>query len=214
MPITPLALVLDGPRARFRGRYRLEADAAAGGARSMAGHDIAAQPWLLNDRQLARRYGRVEFAGSTFGQKAHEFRKFIDLPHRTGTALKLRLDIHAAETSDVRGSSKTAGDLTDPVSSPCRTLTKATFTTSAAEFSVAQGIYVETDSGWFSDRTACYLASGRPASFKTRALAADYPWTKGCSCFVLSTRPWKAWTKLCRTTMALSRGPRACRQTF
>jgi hypothetical protein len=34
---------------------------------------------------------------------------------------------------------------------------------SAAEFSVAQGIYVETNSGWFSDRTTRYLASGKPA---------------------------------------------------
>ena len=34
---------------------------------------------------------------------------------------------------------------------------------SGAEFSVAQGIYVETMSGWVSDRTACYLASGKPA---------------------------------------------------
>jgi hypothetical protein len=34
---------------------------------------------------------------------------------------------------------------------------------SAAEFSVAKGTYVETQSGWFSERTACYLASGRPA---------------------------------------------------
>ena len=34
---------------------------------------------------------------------------------------------------------------------------------SSAELSPAQGIYVDTRSGWFSDRTAAYLASGRPA---------------------------------------------------
>ena len=34
---------------------------------------------------------------------------------------------------------------------------------SGAEFSPAQGIYVETHSGWFSDRTVRYLACGRPA---------------------------------------------------
>ena len=34
---------------------------------------------------------------------------------------------------------------------------------SAAEFSVAQGVYVEAATGWFSDRTAAYLAAGRPA---------------------------------------------------
>ena len=34
---------------------------------------------------------------------------------------------------------------------------------SRAEFSVAKGGYVKSHSGWFSDRTACYLASGKPA---------------------------------------------------
>ena len=34
---------------------------------------------------------------------------------------------------------------------------------SAAEFSVAQGVYVDTRSGWFSDRTIRYLAAGKPA---------------------------------------------------
>jgi hypothetical protein len=33
---------------------------------------------------------------------------------------------------------------------------------SAAEFSVAQGVYAHAQSGWFSDRSATYLASGRP----------------------------------------------------
>ena len=34
---------------------------------------------------------------------------------------------------------------------------------SAAEFMVAKNLYVETNSGWISDRTLCYLASGKPA---------------------------------------------------
>jgi hypothetical protein len=33
---------------------------------------------------------------------------------------------------------------------------------SAAELMIAKNLYVETRSGWFSDRSACYLASGRP----------------------------------------------------
>jgi hypothetical protein len=35
-------------------------------------------------------------------------------------------------------------------------------TGSLAEFSCAKGGYVGTRSGWFSDRSACYLAAGRP----------------------------------------------------
>jgi len=50
-------------------------------------------------------------------------------------------------------------------------------TSSGGEFSVAKGIYVETASGWFSDRTVRYLAAGRPALVQdtgfTRELPAD-----------------------------------------
>src|SRR6266513_357236 len=33
---------------------------------------------------------------------------------------------------------------------------------SKAEFTVAKDQYVRLNSGWFSDRSACYLAAGRP----------------------------------------------------
>src|SRR5439155_26396669 len=42
---------------------------------------------------------------------------------------------------------------------------------SKAEFGVAKHTYVSTRSGWFSDRTECYLASSRPA------LVQDTGWT-------------------------------------
>ena len=42
---------------------------------------------------------------------------------------------------------------------------------SKAEFAVAKHTYVATRSGWFSDRTECYLAAGRPA------LVQDTGWT-------------------------------------
>ena len=46
---------------------------------------------------------------------------------------------------------------------------------SGAEFSVAQGIYVETNSGWFSDRTVRYLASGRPVAGPGHRLQREPP---------------------------------------
>ena len=42
---------------------------------------------------------------------------------------------------------------------------------SKAEFGVAKHTYVANRTGWFSDRTECYLASGRPA------LVQDTGWT-------------------------------------
>ena len=54
---------------------------------------------------------------------------------------------------------------------------------SAAEFSPAQGIYVETNSGWFSDRTVRYLASGKPALVQDTGWAAHLPSGDGLLAF-------------------------------
>ena len=50
---------------------------------------------------------------------------------------------------------------------------------SGAEFSVAQGIYVDTQSGWFSDRTVRYLASGKPAVVQDTGWSRNYPSGQG-----------------------------------
>ena len=54
---------------------------------------------------------------------------------------------------------------------------------SAAEFSPAQGIYVETNSGWFSDRTTRYLASGRPALVQETGFSGHIPTGEGLLSF-------------------------------
>ena len=54
---------------------------------------------------------------------------------------------------------------------------------SGAEFSVAQGIYVETASGWFSDRTVRYLASGKPALVQDTGFEAELPVGDGLLAF-------------------------------
>jgi hypothetical protein len=46
---------------------------------------------------------------------------------------------------------------------------------SGAEFSAAQGMYVATNSGWFSDRTVRYLASGKPALVQDTGFSSTYP---------------------------------------
>jgi len=49
---------------------------------------------------------------------------------------------------------------------------QALIAASAGEWSVAKNVYVATRSGWFSCRTACYLAAGRPA------VVQDTAWSK------------------------------------
>jgi hypothetical protein len=54
---------------------------------------------------------------------------------------------------------------------------------SYGEFSVAKHTYVLTNSGWFSDRTECYLASGRPAVVQDTGFSAHLPTGDGLFAF-------------------------------
>jgi hypothetical protein len=122
-------------------------------------------------------YGRVELNGEPQGLKHDEFRKLIELPHRVGSIeFEIALDIHPGDVADLealRAHGWRILDAPHAVRDPSsyRDYVQA----SAAEFSVAQGIYVSARSGWFSDRTACYLASGRPALIQDTGLGSEVP---------------------------------------
>ena len=110
-------------------------------------------------------YGAVEFEGEPQPLKHHEFRKLLELPERVfGVEFEVALDIHQEDAADLRSLRAHGWRVVDPrefVADPDSY--RDYIQRSAGEFSVAQGVYVRTRSGWFSDRTACYLASGRPA---------------------------------------------------
>ena len=54
---------------------------------------------------------------------------------------------------------------------------------SGAELSAAQGAYVASRCGWVSDRTAAYLASGRPALVQDTGIASALPVGEGLLTF-------------------------------
>jgi hypothetical protein len=108
-------------------------------------------------------YGPLSWNGKTLGPKAHEFRRFLELPERTGESFELALEIDLADRADrdlfeARGWVIVESRRVAPTPGAFRTYVQE----SGAEFSVAQGIYVETQCGWLSDRTVRYLASGKP----------------------------------------------------
>ncbi|HEX7086748.1 MAG TPA: hypothetical protein VF198_10315 [Vicinamibacterales bacterium] len=129
-------------------------------------------------------FGRIEFGGRTFGQKAHEFRRFAALPALSGERFEIALDIHPADEADRVMLDRAGWRLSDPraaAATPDRF--RSYVQHSAAEFSVAQGIYVETSSGWFSDRTTRYLASGRPALVQDTGFTRTLPVGEGLLAF-------------------------------
>jgi hypothetical protein len=109
-------------------------------------------------------YGVVEHAGRSYGSKVHEFRKVSELPRHVRAQLRIALDIDPAEPHDLARLRDAGWQLLDPGLEAGDELRYRSFVQhSRAEFSVAKPLYVESRSGWFSDRSACYLASGKPA---------------------------------------------------
>jgi hypothetical protein len=129
-------------------------------------------------------FGPIEYGGRTYGLRVHEFRRFLDLPQRTGAAFELALDIDDADERDRASLVEHGWRLADPIAAagdPWRY--RRYVQGSAAELMIAKNLYVDTRSGWFSDRTACYLASGRPALVQDTGLGDLLPVGEGLLAF-------------------------------
>jgi hypothetical protein len=110
-----------------------------------------------------RGYGSITADDVFYGQKAHSLRKFMDLPRRTSESFMLALAIHPDEKNDLETLGGNGWHLLDPARvtrTPARY--REFIRGSKAEFGIAKQGYVTARSGWFSDRSVCYLASGRP----------------------------------------------------
>lgn len=130
-------------------------------------------------------FGPVIHDGHTYGLKVHEFRKMIELPRRMPQArFEIALEIHSGDATDRDALLANGWRLTDPVAEvPGPLEFRAYVQRSGAEFSVAQGIYVDTMSGWFSDRTVRYLASGKPALVQETGFSRNHPVGEGLLAF-------------------------------
>jgi hypothetical protein len=111
-----------------------------------------------------RSYGSVTWNGVHHGQKAHAMRQIMDLPRRVpGVRFEPALAIDNAETADLQSLHSNGWHRTDPklaVGTPDRY--RRFLAASVAEIGVAKSGYLVSRCGWFSDRSACYLACGRP----------------------------------------------------
>jgi hypothetical protein len=129
-------------------------------------------------------FGPVTYGGQTYGLKVHEFRRFAELPRRSPHRFEIALDIHPADEAD-RGALEDRGwRVVDPRQVAWDPDAMRTYIQrSAAEFSAAQGVYVDTRCGWFSDRTTRYLASGRPALVQDTGFSGRLPVGEGLVAF-------------------------------
>ena len=117
---------------------------------------------------------QIEGFADLGGNKDREFLRVIDLPARVGDRFRLAVNgphdlLRAHGWQTVEGMPATRD-----VSSYRQFIQD-----SYAEFSVAKHTYVTTRSGWFSDRTECYLAAGRPALVQDTGWTAHLPHGEG-----------------------------------
>jgi hypothetical protein len=128
-------------------------------------------------------YGPVTWEGRSYGLKAHEFRRFLGVPRAVGVPFELALGIDPADRADSIRLDQNGWRLVDPRAVADTSGFRRFVRASGAEFSAAQGIYVETRSGWFSDRTVRYLASGRPALVQDTGFSDNLPVGDGLVAF-------------------------------
>jgi hypothetical protein len=127
-------------------------------------------------------YGTVDYQGVRYGQKDQEFLALGDLPCRTGQ--KLELALANADPDAVRMLGRSGWSIVDAagISKDIATY-RSYIAESRGEFTVAKNAYVRTHSGWFSDRSVCYLATGRPVIMQDTGFSGWLPTGEGVLAF-------------------------------
>lgn len=116
----------------------------------------------------------LQFDGQLWGQKNVEFMKVISLPQSVpDIPLSLAVGQTTGDTFPAEEACEHGWTIIDPqvVAVDWRSYQRF-INRSEGEFSVAKQTYVQSNSGWFSCRSACYLAAGKPV------VTQDTGWTR------------------------------------
>jgi hypothetical protein len=123
-------------------------------------------------------HGPVEFEGRTYCQKDVEFEKFIDLPRRVaGCPMEVAVSGKQTPRERLRSAGWRLRSAHEVTESPDGFV--GYLHASRGEFSVCKNVFVATWSGWFSDRSAAYLACGRPVVLQDTGFSEHLPCGEG-----------------------------------
>ena len=126
----------------------------------------------------------VEYAGDVYRwSKHHEWEKVLDLPSRVEQ--RFRLAMGTDRQADVDRFHAAEWEIVPPLEMSLDVFgTYRDFIqTSRAEFTVAKDQNVRLRSGWFSERDACYLASGKPVVAQDTGFGVALPIGEGLFAF-------------------------------
>jgi len=124
-------------------------------------------------------FREARFEGATYGQRDQEFPKYLELPRRTGQPFQLALMGTKAEALTEHGWEIAPGEIISRTPASYHGFIQQ----SRGEFSVPKHGYVQSRGGWFSDRSVCYLASGRPVLMEDTGLRDWLPEGEGVVIF-------------------------------
>jgi hypothetical protein len=121
----------------------------------------------------------VAFRGETYyWTKHHNFLRVIDVPRRCDAAFELAMDpLDDAVRGDLTAHGWTLVD-PRPISADVNAYRRY-IEGARGEFTVAKDIYVRPRSGWFSDRSVCFLAAGKPVITQETGFSERIPSGRG-----------------------------------
>ena len=130
-------------------------------------------------------YKPLKYRGTTYAQKDVEFERFMDLPGMV-PEVSLEIAVNTGKTRRTpRGLLESKGWHVVHPDQVCPDLDtyRSYIVSSRAEWSVAKNGYVVGQSGWFSCRSACYLAAGRPVVVQDTGFSGVLPTGTGIVTF-------------------------------
>lgn len=128
--------------------------------------------------------GIFRLDGAHSGQKSDNWLDYLEVPRRSGQSLAIALRLHGEGADQDRRRFSDAGwQLSDPARLRRFEDYRRFLARSRAEFSVAHNRYVAFNTGWFSDRSAAYLACGKPVVVQSTGIEGHLPTERGILTF-------------------------------
>jgi hypothetical protein len=130
----------------------------------------------------ARQY--LKLNGKDYGGKRDEFLRFIRVPLEARQQIEVALTIWPVDYRELGRLNRNNWLTRNPYQYAGDPFSYREFIQhSRAEFSVAKSGYVRSDAGWVSDRSGCYLASGKPVIVQSTGFEGRLPTGKGLLTF-------------------------------
>ncbi len=155
-------------------------------------HPVVLERWEPKVDDRCKRFTTVStwagrhtfnYQGKYSGEKSDQWRSFLSLPGKTKQQLEIALKVDPGYEKDADSFVQNGWILSDPTRFRSVDDYREYLRTSRAEFSVVNYRYAQFNTGWFSDRSARYLASGKPVLMQSTGLEDHLPAGKGLLAF-------------------------------